>query len=299
MRADAPGLAVSGPSRLLPPADDQAETGKRLAEIAGGVPAIQARIRTVASDIGFRRGALDDFIERLPRLIDPDQRLTYQGYLDHGLGDVLSRFIVKQPDGFTTVSYIEVNGADDLAKAHAAVASSGSGATLTGVPAVNAALAAGFGRRFLIAMLAGSVVVFLLILVTFRKVGSTLLALLPTILGLVWAAAILAQIGLTLDLFSVFAVLTLIGIGVDYGIHLVHRAAAEPGQLDIALARIAPANMVAAGIALLGVGSLAVSTYPPLRSLGIVTVVGLCTCLITSVLVLPAALMVTVERKRT
>jgi len=85
---------------------------------------------------------------------------------------------------------------------------------------------------------------------------------------------------------------------VDYGIHLVHRTVAEPAQLDTALARIAPANMVAAGIALLGVGSLAVSTYPPLRSLGLVTVVGLCTCLVTAVLVLPALLMVTTRGER-
>jgi predicted RND superfamily exporter protein len=83
----------------------------------------------------------------------------------------------------------------------------------------------------------------------------------------------------------------LVGIGVDYGIHLVHRAAVEPGDLDTAFARVAPANMVAAGIALLGCGSLAISTYPPLRSLGLVTVIGLITCLITAVLVLPAVLM--------
>ena len=106
-------------------------------------------------------------------------------------------------------------------------------------------------------MVAGSVVVFVLILITFRSVRLTLLALLPTILGLIWAAAVLAQSGVSLDLFSVFAVLTLIGIGVDYGIHLVHRAATEPGQLDLALARVAPANIVAAGIAVLGCGSLA------------------------------------------
>ncbi len=169
---------------------------------------------------------------------------------------------------------------------------------LTGVPVVNAALAARFGPQFVWAMTIGSIVVFGLILITFRSVRLTLLALMPTILGLIWAAAVLARAGVRLDLFSVFAVLTLIGIGVDYGIHLVHRAAAEPAQLDLALARVAPANIVAAGIALLGCGSLAVSTYPPLRSLGIVTVVGLCTCLVTAVLVLPAMLMVTSRSTR-
>jgi hypothetical protein len=293
LRSRAPGLALSGPGRFLPPAVEQVETGKLLDAAALDVPVIQARIRSIASEIGFRPGALDDFIGRLPRMLDPQQRLTYEGYLEHGLGDIMSRFIVKDPNGFTTLGYIEVKNADDLANAHAAVAASGSGATLTGIPVVNAALSAGFGRQFLLAMLAGSAVVFLLIVMMLRNVRLTLLALSPTILGLIWAAAILSEIGISLDLFSVFAVLTLIGIGVDYGIHLVHRTASERDQIDTALARVAPANIVAAGIALLGVGSLAVSSYPPLRTLGIVTVVGLCTCLVTAVLVLPALLMVT------
>jgi len=298
LQAAAPGVRISGPDRLLPPIDEQAETGRMLTTVTHDLPAIQARLHAVAADLGFRPGAFDAFLERLPRLLDPEQRLTYQGYLDHGLGDIVSRYVAHGPDGYTAVGYVEVGSEDDLAKARAAAAVAGADVILTGVPVVNAALAARFGPQFVWAMVVGSIVVFGLILITFRSVRLTLLALMPTALGLIWAAAVLAQSGVSLDLFSVFAVLTLIGIGVDYGIHLVHRAATEPGQLDLALARVAPANIVAAGIAILGCGSLAVSTYPPLRSLGIVTVVGLCTCLVAAVLVLPAMLMVTSRSAR-
>ena len=289
MSARAPGVSVSGPSRLLPPVDEQEETSRLLSAAAADVTAIRARLRTVASETGFRPGVFDAFIERLPRLLDPGQRLTYDGYVEHGLGDVLSRFVVRSPVGYATVAYVEMNGSFDLVRAGEAAAAAG--VTLTGVPVVNAALAASFGPQLAWALAGGSVAVFLLILITFRRLRLALLAVLPTILGLVWAAALLAAFGVSLDLFSVFGVLMLIGIGVDYGIHLVHRAAAEPDAIDTALARVAPSNMVAAGIALLGCGSLVMSTYPPLRSLGIVTVVGLCTCLVTAVLVLPALLM--------
>jgi predicted RND superfamily exporter protein len=274
--AQAPGLSVSGPSRLLPPIGEQEETSRLLAAAAAEVPAIGTRLRAVASEVGFRPGVFDTFIEKLPRLLDPGQRLTYDGYVEHGLGDVLSRYVVRSPVGYATVAYVEMNGSEGLARAREAAAAAG--VTLTGVPVVNAALSAAFGPQIAWALAGGSVVVFLLILITFRSLRLALLSVLPTILGLVWAAALLAELGVSLDLFSVFGVLTLVGIGVDYGIHLVHRAAAEPGELDTALARVAPANIVAAGIALLGCGSLAVSTYPPLQSLGIVTVVGLCTC---------------------
>ena len=197
-----------------------------------------------------------------------------------------------------TVAYVEIGNAAQLALVRDTATPAQPPLTVTGIPAVNATLAGRFRPQFVLALSAGSAVVFLLMLVTFRSMGLTLLALAPTMVGLVWAAAILASLSVSLDLFSIFAVLTLIGIGVDYGIHLVHRAAAEPAGLDRALARVAPSNLVAAGIALLGCGSLTGSTYPPLRSLGIVTTIGLVTCLVTAVLLLPAMLMLKWPSKR-
>lgn len=295
--AEAPSLAVSGPSHLVPPQREQDETGRILAALTPDIEAIRSRLRAAAADAGFRPGAIDPFLERLPRLLDPSQRLTYQGYVDHGLTDAISRYAVRGPDGFMTASYVEVTDNGDLATASRAADAVGRGLALTGMSIANADLAARFGPQFGIALAAGCVAVFLLILITFRRVGPTILAIAPTAVGLIWAAALLTRFDVTLDLFSIFAVLMLIGIGVDYGIHLVHRSTTEPGDLDLALARIAPANLVAAGIAVLGCGSLVTSTYPPLRSLGLVTVIGLITCLVTAVLVLPALLMVVPLRK--
>ena len=64
-----------------------------------------------------------------------------------------------------------------------------------------------------------------LLIAAFRRWDFTLLALVPTALALTWAAGVLAISGVSLDLFSMFAVMTFVGIGVDYGIHLVHRFA--------------------------------------------------------------------------
>ena len=64
-----------------------------------------------------------------------------------------------------------------------------------------------------------------LLVAAFRRWDFTLLALVPTALALTWTAGVLAISGISLDLFSMFAVMTFVGIGVDYGIHLVHRCA--------------------------------------------------------------------------
>jgi predicted RND superfamily exporter protein len=292
----APQLAGSGPSRLLPPADEQMRTSDLLRASATKVPAFQTHLRAAAFDVGFQPGAFDQFAARLPQLLNPDQRLTYEGYVQHGLTDLVSHFVARTGAGFMTVAYVEIGGADDLSKIRAAAAAAGPQLKVTGLPVVNAELAGRFRPQFAIGLLVGSAAVFLLMFATFKRLGLTLLALSPTVLGLIWSGAILAASGVELDLFSIFAILTLIGIGVDYGIHLVHRFSTEAGTLDHALTRIAPTNLVAAGIALLGCGSLVTSDYPPLRSLGIVTVVSLSTCLITAVIVLPALLMVLEKR---
>ena len=86
-----------------------------------------------------------------------------------------------------------------------------------------------------------------------------------------------------------FAVVTFVGIGVDYGIHLVHRYQ-ERGDAERATAELAPVILVAAAITLLGYGTLITSSYPPLRSIGLVSAVSVVALAAASVLVLPALL---------
>jgi predicted RND superfamily exporter protein len=83
---------------------------------------------------------------------------------------------------------------------------------------------------------------------------------------------------------------TLLGIGVDYGVHLVHRYQ-ERGDAAEATAELAPVILIAAAITILGYGTLVTSSYPPLRSIGVVSMVSVIVLALTSVLVLPALLL--------
>jgi predicted RND superfamily exporter protein len=70
----------------------------------------------------------------------------------------------------------------------------------------------------------------------------------------------------------------------------VHRFQ-ERGDARRAVSELAPVILVAAVITLLGYGTLLNSSYPPLRSIGIVSAISVLTLAIASVLVLPALLM--------
>ena len=150
--------------------------------------------------------------------------------------------------------------------------------TLTGLPLVNRELARRFLPQFLKGLAIGTA--------DRRRArrgwrsatgGCRCSRWLPTAIGLIWAAGAAGARAASSSICSrVFAVVTFVGIGVDYGIHLVHRYQ-ERGDAERATAELAPVILVAAAITLLGYGTLVNSSYPPLRSIGIVSAVSVVT----------------------
>jgi uncharacterized protein len=290
LSGEMPGLAFQPPSRLLPSADSQAASARRIEQsqlTAGVVRASLDRARAAAD---FTPGAFDPFAERLPRLLDRSERLTQPGYLAHGLGDIIDRFVVGEDGRWTLATYVFPTTAGEAARVQQIVGAVDPSATLTGLTAVNSELARSFLPQFIKGLVIGTAIVIVLVAAAFRDWRLSVYALLPTAIGLVWAAGVLAIAGVELDLFAVFAVVTFVGIGVDYGIHLVHRCQ-ERGDAARATAELAPVILVAAAITMLGYGTLVTSSYPPLESMGVVSVVSTITLAIASVFTLPALLM--------
>jgi hypothetical protein len=284
-----PHMRAQRASALLP---SRAVQQKRAAAIAGavGTPAeVTALLEREAATEGFRPHSFAPFEERLPRLLARAQDVTFEGYVEHGLGDVIGRFVARMPDGWLLATYVFPPDDAGVARLEELVAASRTGATLTGLPLVNRELAERFMPQFSRGLAIGTALVLVLIVAALRDWRLSLLSLLPTVVGLIWAAGILSLARVELDLFAVFAVATFVGIGVDYGIHLVHRFR-ERGDASLAIAELAPVILIAAAITLLGYGTLILSSYPPLRSIGLVSVVAVVTLALASVFVLPALL---------
>lgn len=290
LHRELPGVPIHSVSTLLPSSRQQAVTKVHLRK-AGLSPDVAAqRINQVATDVGFRTDTLAPFLARLPRLLDRQQAVSYEGYVDHGLGDLISRFVSREGEGWVLATYVLPRHTEDITRIDALVRRVAPDQQLTGLPLVNAELAARFLPEFLKGLAAGTAIVLALIVVTFREWRLSLLALAPTALGLVWSAGVLALAGIELDLFAVFAVVTFVGIGVDYGIHLVHRYRQYGHHAGRATSELAPVILVAGLITLLGYGTLINSSYPPLQSIGLVSAVSVVALVAASVLVLPAML---------
>jgi hypothetical protein len=223
-------------------------------------------------------------------LFDPGERITFDGLLQHGLGPVVSRFVVREETGYLAVTYLYPETESDVSRLAGIVAAIDPSFLVTGQALVNGELRASLLPQFLKGIAIGSVAVILLIYRDFRSVRLTLLCLLPTVLGLLWSAGLFAITGIELDLFSIFGIVMAIGIGVDYGIHILHRFKSHDGRLGEFLPWTGAAIALAALTTIIAFGTLAFSSYQPLARLGVVVATSITFAAFASLLVLPALL---------
>ena len=128
----------------------------------------------------------------------------------------------------------------------------------------------------------------LLLLLLWRRVGDTLLALAPLLLAGALTVAAMVIIDLPFNFANVTALPLLLGIGIDSGIHLVHQARA--GEGDLLSTTTARAVFFSAITTIASFASLTLSGHAGIASLGLLLVVGTVMMLASNLIVLPALL---------
>lgn len=139
--------------------------------------------------------------------------------------------------------------------------------------------------------LLGSVLVFVsaLLLFDLRRVPWVLLALLPVVGGCVFAFGVLAWSGVALNTVTLMAAPLILGLGVDDGIHLVHRIRELPvGQEARAAASVSRAIALTTATTCASFATLLLSGHPGLESMAWVMILALPACLLASASTLPA-----------
>jgi len=132
-------------------------------------------------------------------------------------------------------------------------------------------------------------VVFVILLIDFRSIKFTILAMLPLISGFLWMLGIMGMLGVKLTLVNVMALPLILGIGIDDGIHMLHRYKLEGrGTVAKVLSSTGKAIMITSLTTMLSFGSLIFATYRGYGSLGIALFIGVGACFLTSIFVLPA-----------
>ncbi len=123
----------------------------------------------------------------------------------------------------------------------------------------------------------------------FRSIWLALLAALPLAVGIAQTLGLMGLVGIDLNPANLIGIPLILGIAVDYGVHIVHDALERPGPYRISPST-ANAVLVDALTTILGFGALMVASHRGLESLGRVLTLGVATCTLTALILLPAVL---------
>jgi len=134
-------------------------------------------------------------------------------------------------------------------------------------------------------------VVLLIVFADFRRLRHALLVVLPLVCGAVWMCGAMYLTGMKLNFYNIVALPTIIGMGIDNGLHLHHRYLEEgPNSMPLVLRSTGGAMLVSMLTTMVGFLGLILAAHPGLNSIGELATIGLVTCFVAAVLVLPALL---------
>jgi hypothetical protein len=119
----------------------------------------------------------------------------------------------------------------------------------------------------------------------------------PLILGILSLVGIMHLLGIQFNFMNSIIFPILIGIGIDNGIHIYHRyREAGLGSLRFVLQKTGDAIFLSSATTMIGFGALLIAFHKGLQSIGLLAVIGMGICFITSVTVLPALLQILENR---
>ena len=137
------------------------------------------------------------------------------------------------------------------------------------------------------------VVVTALAVFMIRRLREAALALIPLLLGTLWAVGLMHVFNLKFNMANVWGLPLIMGASAEYGLNVVMRfmeARAHGGPL---LARSTVMGVALSGLTTIaGFGSLLVAHHQGIWSLGLLLTIGTCTSLVASLLVLPVLIRV-------
>ena len=135
------------------------------------------------------------------------------------------------------------------------------------------------------------VVVFGMLYLQFRSIKKVFLVLLPLSLGFIYTIGLMGITGIRFNYFNVGAIGLIFGIGVDYGIYILH-GYLERGTSDVekTVQEVGKSVVMCAITTIIGFGSLMTMRFNGVASLGLVISIGVIFCLFTAIVLLPALL---------
>ncbi len=268
-----------------------------LEKLRDTIRASAAKLEAAPADVGARRlgaferkvfGDLAEGAETLLRNLEHPEVMEPEDLP----ADVRERFVATGPDGrerYAVYAYPTGRVGDREFLVRFIDEARTVDPDITGFPVTHYYHGAMASRAFFQAALYASIAVLLLLIVDFRSFRHVVLAAIPLLVGAASLLGTMVLAGWEYNFVNVVAFPLVIGAGVDFGVHLVHRARQE-GSVVGALRTTGRPVILSAVTTIVGMGGLATAEHRGAASLGLLLVLGIGLCLVAAATVLPAVM---------
>jgi predicted RND superfamily exporter protein len=255
---------------------------------------IRATFLSALDANGFAIEPFSPFLDRMTRFLDPGRPLQLADLEEARLGSLIDRYVRRTDDGIRVVTYLSMS--DPRWKREPPpglvreLAADDAGIVVTGTSVVNREFRRIFSKEAPRALLLGLAVVFVLLWVDFRSLRLTGIALGQLLCGVLLMLGVMKVADIHLNYVNAFVATMILGVGIDYSIHLVHRLSLSGGRVETGLLETGKAVVIAALTNIAAFGTLTLGNYPALKSFGQVALIGSLTCLFTALTFVPAVM---------
>jgi predicted RND superfamily exporter protein len=154
-----------------------------------------------------------------------------------------------------------------------------------------------FGRDGRNAILLTLGIVFILLWIDFKKIRFALMAMVPLAFGMFWMVGLMNLTGILLSMTTVMGLPLIVGIGIDDGVHIMHRWRSEgENRIFTVFSSTGKAILLTSVTTMLAFGSLVFSAFPAWGQFGGALFLGVGACFLTTAMILPGIIGL-IERK--
>jgi predicted RND superfamily exporter protein len=225
-------------------------------------------------------------------MLAPQRPITLADLEGQGLGRIVDRFVHRQGDQVRIVTWLYTsdprwrrNPPPDLVES---IQADDPGIVVTGTNVAGRELRRIFLHDSRLAVALGLALVAVLLWIDFRSSRLMAIALGQLLTGVLMMLGVMKLLDMHINYANAFVATMIMGVGIDYSIHLVHRLHRNGGVLDEGVLETGKGVVLAAATNVAGFGTLALGNYPAMRSLGVVALIGSLTCLLTTLTLVPA-----------
>jgi hypothetical protein len=277
--------------RVINNRNEQGQLVSALRSAAEGT-ALGASLLSALEKRGFDAQSFQPAIEALAGFgtaAEAPEAEAIKRLLESPLRGVVNRHLVQDASGYHALVFLYYRGAafdqGGFLKELTAIDPT---ARVTSVALVSSQLADSVSRSFMWSFIIGGLLVLFLLLSHFTSKAGLFYTMFPVAAGATGMLGAMAIFGMGLNFMNAMVLVTIVGMGSDYGLHFWHRVDGASVGREERFVQAGRAVFISAMTTIAGFGSLAFADYPALASIGWATNLGIGFTVFFALVTLPA-----------